>query len=372
MRRIPLSLIAVAGFLLAIYFVLALLGLTGYVLHNVRPNEVAIRLESQDCKELVGPGIYSSVVPFHDIVDVRTEGLPFSADDAEVLTNDQQRIGIRVTGTVHRPGLEKTLDEYCRLWSSYRTFYTNDEALVGRNDGERDVPGLMQSLSQQAMKTCAGDRTFEQVAVGEARDEFGLCIQDELAASAGGYGLAVRNVVVPNITIHPTVQEKLDEITQARFNTDLARTNAELARADADRELARRQGEIRVEQGTVQERRRQEAVTADLERQAVEAQAAVIEAQKANELTVAQLDIEIAQTQLEAAEVRAQIETANERAVATLYANNPDYVHLLEQQAWAAAIGEADKIFLPAGSDPLTILSPDGAGVTAVLPGGGE
>lgn len=342
----------------------------GYVWSNVAPNEIGIQLRSSQIINVVPPGRYSDWPGlFRDIVRVNVEGLRFCSEDPEVLTKDQQRIGLKVCGTVHRPGLEKA-DVYRTLWATYRTIYSSDEALVGTIDeaGNPVAGGLMNDLGQQAMKVCVGDRTFEEAAVGSARDVLRTCIDTELTKLVDPYGLDVKNVVVPNIVLNPTVQALLDAITDAKFQTDLARQNALKESAQAEERLAKEQGQIRVDQGKIQETERQKAITAELEKKALEAQLQVIVAQKANELKAAELAKRVSSAELEVAKLEAQKQIAKEFALAGLYNDNPSYLALLIAQTWAAAWNEVDKVIIPAGVDPATVLSPEGTGVTAVFP----
>lgn len=353
-----------------ILLIVAILGIAifGYIGHGVKPNEIGIRLRSSRIVGIVGPGIYTDLSPFADIVDVKIEGLPFCAEDPEVLTRDQQRIGLKVCGTVHRPGLEGA-DEYRQNWAVYRTFYVDDKALLGESkDGQVVSMGLMTDLSQQAMKVCVGDRNFSDAAVGEARDVLRECIGEELGKLTNPYGLTVRNVVVPNIIIDESVQALLDSITESKFQTDLARQNALKAEAEANRQLAEEQGRIRVEQGRIQELEKQKAITADLERQALEAQLQVIVAEKANELKNAELALEVSQAELEVERTKALAELADVFALAGLYQDNPDYLDMLIQEMWANAWNATDKVIIPAGTQPTTVLSPDGADITTVVP----
>lgn len=369
-RGFPWFGLLIAGVAAVVIIGLSLLfGLFGYVAHSVQPNEVALQLNKQEPYALVGSGVYTKLGIFQDIVDIRTEGLRFESEDAEVLTLDQQRIGLRVTGTVHRPGLEIGLDQFANFWKTYRSIYEDDSALIGtfNEQGQLTRAGLIQQLAQQAMKVCVGERTFAQAAVGQARDALGQCIQEELATSAGNYGLVARNVVVPEIIIGQEVQAKLDEITQAKFATDLARQQQQLAVAEAERRLAEEQGRIRVEQGVVQETQTQRTITAGLERAAIEAEQQVIEAEKANELRQAELNVAVTEKELEAARLQAQITLADQTALADLYFGNPAYVDLLVQQAWAAAYNETDKVIIPAGMNPYTVLSPEGTGLTTIV-----
>jgi len=360
--------IAVAVFVLLIAVAL-LFSIFGYVGHSVADDELGIKMRKNQIVEIVGPGIYSDFNLFADMVDVKTSGLQFCAEDEEVLTKDQQRIGIRVCGTVFRPKLSQS-EVYLSQWSAYKTFYLQDVALIGEEkDGVRVRDGLMTELSQQAMKVCAGDRTFEDAAVGTARDDLRICIDTELDDLAQTYGLTIHNVIVPNIAIHATVQELLDQITESKFQTDLAVQNALKASAEADRELAEEQGRIRVEQGVIQEQRRQEAVTAGLEKASLEAQLQVIIAQRANELRDAELELGVTEAELAVAEARAKADLAETFLLAGLYEDNPEYLDLLIAQTWAAAWNDVDKVIVPAGTSPNTIINPDNTNIVIPIPG---
>ena len=349
------------------------LSLFGYVAHSVQPNEIAVRLRSSRIISIEGPGIYHDLNLFADIVDVKIEGVPFCAEDPEVLTRDQQRIGLRVCGTVHRPGLEKA-DQYVQFWSQYRTFYLSDAALVGeevRDVGFRN--GLMQELGPQAMKVCVGDKTFTESVVGSARDVLRNCIDEEMSKLATNYGgLSIQNVIVPNIILGEEVQVLLDAITKAKFETDLAIQAAVKAKADADRTLAEEQGKIRVEQGKIQEEQRQKALTAELERKALEAQMQVIVAEKANELRAIQLSQEIAEGELQLKITLAKADLAKVAAEAQILTDNPAYWELRIAQMWADAWKNATKIVVPAGTDPMTVIDPDGQTPVVIPPPDGQ
>jgi regulator of protease activity HflC (stomatin/prohibitin superfamily) len=93
----------------------------------------------------------------------------------------------------------------------------------------------------------------------------------------------------------------------------------------------------------------------------VEAQRAIIEAQKANDLLSAQRELEIQSAEALAAVEQAKAEVAVELALAQLYAANPGYLQLQMVQANAGALKPSDKI----------IFTPEGTIPTLVLPGPG-
>ena len=339
----------------------------GYVLTPVGDRQVGIQFRASQPYQVVGPGVYTDVAFFADLKTIDVAGLAFESYDLEVLTKDKQAIGVKVTGTVHRPDASKA-DILLRNWAQYSTFYLNDEALVGLpaigdNPGK---PGLIANLSKQAMKVCVGDRSFEQAVVGSTRDDLRQCIDSELDELATNYGLEVRNVIVPEVDPGKEVRAQLDAITKARLDTEIARQRAEQARADADRELQVQQGTIRVEQGRVQEKSKQDAVTAKLEQEKLTAQRAVIEAEKANQEYAAQRDLEIAKVKAEVASQDAKSTLAPELAKAAMIEGSPRYADLQKTQALASAYKATDKIIIPQGTDPYLFIG--GQPNTAIIP----
>ena len=227
----------------------------------------------------------------------------------------------------------------------------------------------VEGLARQAMKVCIGERTFNDNVIGTARDVLRECIDTELSRLADNYGLQIANVVVPNIILSQEAQQLLDSITQSRLNTEKAAQDKLKAEAEAAAEQARQQGEVRVAQSRTQEEARQQTTLAQLERERAEAQNAVINALKANDLLSAQRDFEIAEARAKAAVQQAKADLADKLAEAALYANNPAYLALQTALANASALKATDKIiFTPVGTTP-TIIVP-GPGVQPTVNAG--
>jgi hypothetical protein len=330
---------------IVIFLVLLYTGtpLFGYIAARVQADEIGLVIIRGKLIEMVGPGTYDKpFVPFADLVTVKISALNFSATDEEVLTKDLQRIGVEVSGTVSRPGMGAMTET---LWSQYRPYYTDDSSLLER----------MTIISRQAMKVCVGEKTFQEAAVGAARNDLTDCIDSQLSEMGGEFGLDIRNVVVPNVTLGETVQTQLDLITSSRNATLLAEQEKLRFEAESERNLAEQQGVIKVEQGKVQEQFRQDAITADLERQTLEKERAVIDQQKSNELASAEADLKIATVNTSVAEQDALAETARERAIAQLFQDNPQYAAYLAQELVSKALAGIEKIIVPAGTNPLLI-----------------
>lgn len=358
-----------------VILLLVLLGrftLFGYIWHQVGDTQIAVQLQQNRVTAIVPPGIYSDTSVWADIVDVNVNQIQWCAIDPEVLTKDSQRIGAVVCGTVQRPSLSQA-DMYKQGWSSFKVYYTDDRNLAGQYHYESDPndplnqivivdhAGLMQTLAQQAMKVCIGDRTFSQAVIGSARDEVRVCVDDEISKLTEGYGgIAVQNVTVPNILLEQEVQASLDAITKARFDQQVAEQGKLTAAAEADKQLAVQSGEIRVQQGKIQEQARQDAITAELQATALLAQQEVIKQTNANDLLAAELQIEVNQKKAEAAKLLAQASNADKLYYASILSEHPEYAYLLAIQAVVPAWSSVDKVIVPEGTNPLTIISPWG------------
>ncbi len=339
-----------------------------YFFKKVDAQEIGIQFSSGRIKDVVGPGVYSDFGLFVSMIKVSSQAIPFSVDDAEIITKDKQRMGAVVSGDIFRPG-ETEKDVLRENWSKYRGLYTDDNALVAK----------VQDFARQAMKVCVGGNTFDNNTIGSARDELRGCIDDELNDLATSVGLVIRNVVVPNIILSAEAQAGLDAIVQSRLATEKAAQDELKAIAQAEAEQARVEGEIRVEQSRIQETTRQQTTLAELERQRVAAQLAVIEAQrantlaqleterqsieatKANEILAAERNLQIRKLEADALEAAARGDVALRKALAQLYAEHPEFQMVTIAELNASALSATDKI----------IFTVEGAAPTIVLPGPG-
>lgn len=354
--------------ILVVIFLLRFTGQFFYFLERVEAQELGVQFQSGKITDVVGPGVYSDVGLYVDLKRVSSQAVPFTVTDAELITKDKQRIGLVVTGDTFRPGLaEKDLIQ--GFWAQYGNLYLNDDLLRQR----------MEDRAKQAMKVCVGDRNFDDAVIGTARDDLRACITTELDEMASAYGVNILNVAVPDVILLPDAQARLDEIVQSRLQTEKAKQDELRAKAEAAAEQARQEGEVRVAQSRIQEEARQQKTLAELERQKIESQRAVIEAERSNELTRveaeraiiqaekdnelldADLDLQVQAARAKAAAEQAKADIAKQLALAEVYGQYPDYLQLLMVQTNASALKPTDKV----------IFSPEGTTPTIVLPGPG-
>lgn len=313
-----------------------------YVLVRVDPDQVGVQLSGGRIKNVVPPGIYSDFGLFVSMTTYSTQAYQFSVNDPEVLTADNQRIGVTATGSVFRPA-ETDIEFLKILWTKYRAVYTDDNSLQK----------VISDLSLQAIKVCVGDRPFKDSVIGSERDALRTCIDTELNGLTQTYGLSVANVTVPNVVLSPEVQSLLDQITKSRLETEKADQDRLKATAEGLAEQAKQEAEIRVEQSRYQEETKQQTILATLNEEKLRAQLAVIEAQKANDLLSAQKDLEINKALAAAALEKAKADLAQQTALAEIYRLNPGYLDLQVAIANASALKSTDKIvFTPEGVMP--------------------
>lgn len=351
-----------------LFILLRFAGQFFYFFEEVSPEEVGVRMKGGQIEDVVGPGLYSDFGLLVDLVRVSSRAVPFNVSDAELITQDKQRIGLVVTGDAFRPGVENK-DRLLTLWAQYAMMYREDDLLRSR----------MEDRAKQAMKVCVGDRTFDESVIGTARDELRQCITTELDEMADSYGVNIANVAVPEVILLPEAQARLDEIVQSRLQTEKAVQDRLRAQAEAAAEQARQEGEVRVAQSRIQEEARQQAALAELEQARIQAQQAVIQAERANELArveaeraiieaeknneliEAELDLQVQTARAVAAAEQAKAELARQVELAALYADSPEYLSLLVAQANASALKATDKV----------IFTQEGTTPTIVVPGPG-
>ena len=313
-----------------------------YFFAKVDPDEVGIQYSGGRIKEIVPPGVYSDVGLFVNLYTYSIQGFQFSVNDPEVITSDNQRIGVTVSATVLRPGPTDT-ELIKQLWTKYRLVYTDNNA----------IQKVMNDLSTQSMKVCVGNKPFRDSVVGTDRDTLRKCIDEELNGLTKNYGLTVTNLTVPNVTLSPEVQALLDQITKSRLETEKADQDRLKATAQGLANQAEQEASIRVEQSKIQETTKQQTILAKLDEEKLKAQLAVIDAQKANDLLSAQKDLEINKALAVAALEKAKAELAKEAALAEIYRLNPGYLQFQMAVTNASALKATDKIiFTPEGVTP--------------------
>ena len=320
-----------------------------YIFKQVDVDQVGVMKRGGQIYRVVPSGLYSDAALFAELATYSTQAYQFLVTDRELITADNQRIGVTVSGSIFRPNFASA-DRIPDLWARYNHIYTSDEALQA----------VANDLSAQAMKVCVGGKPFRDSIIGAGRDTLRNCVDEELSELALPYGLEVSNVTVPNVELSPEVQSLLDAITKSRLETEKAEQDRLRAMSQGEAAKAEQEAKIRVEQSRAQEEAKQKAVLAQLTREQLTAEMQVIEAQKNNDLLSAQRDLAINKALAEAAIEKAKADLAREIALAELYDTNQNYYTYQVALANASAIQPTDKlIFIPEGTFPQLVFGSD-------------
>lgn len=328
-----------------------------YYWDTVDEGEIGVVFRQGKIEQIVGPGMYFDTGFWINLEKVYVGATPFQVYDPEVVTNDSQRIGITVAGDAFRYGLGHA-DFIKEHWGDFSVFFRDDIALEQR----------LHEIGQQAMKSCVGEKTFDEAVIGQERDVLSSCIQEEMQMRAEAFGINIRNVTVPNVEINEDVQAAMDAIVQERLRTTQAQQLQLRIEAEAEAERSRQVNEIRTQQALEQERSRQQAQLADLEQERLEKEQAVILQQSENDLLQAQKQQEVAEAQREVALLQAQIDNAERAYLANLYGGNPTFASLQLAEINAKALSGVEKFFfIPEGTVPSMVLG-EAIPVTPISP----
>lgn len=238
-----------------ILLVISLLASACYVNSEVEANEVAVILEQNEIKDVVGPGVYTDMGWWADIKTVKVDTVTFSVEDPEVLTSDSQPVGVKITIQARRQASDEAVINLFTNWSSL----VNTDNLVL----------TISATAREGLKNGVHEFTLPQL----LSDRSGLAdaIKGQINLDAAKYNAEIINVTIENITVDPTYLQTLNETAQftAQINkekqrqelikqqtqTDIlaseqqalaaqAQVLAEQAETEVQVEIARRQGEI--------------------------------------------------------------------------------------------------------------------------------
>ncbi|MEM7334529.1 MAG: SPFH domain-containing protein [Chloroflexota bacterium] len=206
--RLLIVIIGIVGILITI----SSLGQHFYISQPVSEIEVGIQFRNNQIHDIVGPGVYNDFGPFVQLETISQAAVFFRVEDSDIITQDEKRIGLIVTGDVFRPGLNSA-DLIRENWTRHQDLYASDDEIVQR----------ITNFTRQAMKVCVGERTFhDSFFVGTDRVDLQMCISENVQQQANVLGLRIGNVDVPDLILSPEDQAALDELMQCRIEAEQA------------------------------------------------------------------------------------------------------------------------------------------------------
>lgn len=245
---------------------LAMVMLSGcYWNEEVQPNQVAVKLYRNQIESIADKpgGVYSALTCFYcDLKAVDIDTQTFSVEDPEVLTKDNQAVGVKITIQARRKADTESIKNLLTNWSllTDNTQFTNTIAATARE-------GMKNGVRNFTLSELLNDRN------GLAGD-----IRTQLEEDAKNYSAQIVNVTIENIAPSAEYMTILSQTANLKAQTDqeirrqdlinqkasnsvleqkkrvevaIAQVEAEKAETEVQVEIARRQGDIVAAQNQV-------------------------------------------------------------------------------------------------------------------------
>jgi regulator of protease activity HflC (stomatin/prohibitin superfamily) len=277
--------------LLLLALVLAVFSSACYFNDEVATNQVAVKLDRNEIDKVVGPGVYSDWGFFSDLRELDVDTLTFSVDDPEVLTSDNQSVGVKITIQARRKSDEDSVKNIFTRWNSL----TDNEALKN----------TISATAREGMKN--GTRGFTLTQLLDDRTGLADAIRTQLELDAEKYSVEIVNVTIENIGPSAEYMSILSQTANIKAQTD-------------------------------QEIRRQDLINQ-------KAKNSILEQEKRVEVANAQVVAEQAETS-----VQVEIATRQGKIIAAsnqVYADNPQAYQLRRLELLKEVLGEKTVIYLP-------------------------
>lgn len=268
---------------------------------EVATNQIGVQLDENEIKNVVGAGVYTDMGFWADLKTMDVDTLTFSVEDPEVLTQDNQAVGVKITIQARRKSDDESVKNIFTNWSSL----TINENLVN----------TISATAREGIKN--GTRGYTLTSLLDDRNGLAQAIRDALDGDVDKYSVEVINVTVENISISESYASILSETANIKAQTD-------------------------------QELRRQ----------------SLINQQAANDVLAQEQRVKVAQAQLlaEQAETDVQVEIAQRAGEVTaasnqVYADNLQAYELEKLRLLKELFGDRTVYFIPEGTDLTTFFN---------------
>jgi hypothetical protein len=300
----------------ALVLVLASLVLTGcFINDDVQTDQSGVIVDGGRIVRCEGPGVYTELGLFYDLVEVSNATLTFEVNDPEVATKDSQLVGVSVTIQAQRKN-------DCE---SVTNLLTNWPALVD----DEQLRSVISATTNEAMKV--GTRQFTLTELLDDRNKLATAIKDALKADAEKYSTNIINVSIKNVALDPKYAEVLQQKALLTAQIEAALREQDLIKQQAEND------KLEQEQKTL--------------------------------VLLAQLDTEKAQTAVQveiATRAGKVVEAAN-----NVYLINPAAFELEKLARLKEVLGDKAVVYFVDESTDLTLLLSNIAGGALPVPNGG-
>lgn len=202
-----------------------------YLNRDVAPSEVGIQLYRNAIIGVVGPGVYSDFWRFFaDFETVDVGAMTFSVEDPEVLTKDNQAVGVRITIQARR---ESGTD-------AVKNLLTNWPALI---DNQVFIDTIS-ATAREGIKN--GVRGFSLAQLLDDRNGLADAVRSQLQSDADKYSGLIINVTVENIEPSKEFMSVLNEKALLKVETEKETERGALIEQKAKNDVLQAQKDVSV------------------------------------------------------------------------------------------------------------------------------
>ena len=181
--------------ILSLIVVLSLTLAGCFINDDVKTDQTGAIVDGGKIIKCEGPGVYTELGFFEDLVEVSNATITFEVNDPEVATQDSQLVGIAVTIQARR-------NNDCE---SLKNLLTNWPALID----DEQLKAVITATTNGAMKV--GTRQFTLAELLDDRDGLATAIKTALEVDAAKYSTTIVNVSVKNVGLDPKYAEVLQQ-----------------------------------------------------------------------------------------------------------------------------------------------------------------
>lgn len=266
-------------------------------------------MESNKIVNVVGPGMYSGGA-LAEIKVINVDALTFSVEDPEVLTSDNQAIGLKVTIQARRKSDKDSVMNLMTNWSTL----TDDGNFVN----------TVAATAREGMKN--GVRSFTLDKLLDDRNGLANNIKDQLEQDSEKYSAEIINVTIENVAPSAEYMKALNDKALLRVNTEVEVQRQSLINQQAANDI--------------------------------------LQAEKSKTVLEKQLDVQKAQTAIDV-EI-AQREGKKVAAAQQVYTDNPQAFELKRLELIQRMFGTGTVYFIPEGTDLTQFFNTTGTNIVPV------
>lgn len=225
-----------------------------YVNDEVATNQVAVQLSKNKIQEVVGPGVYSDWGLWADLKEMDVDTLTFSVEDPEVLTSDNQAVGVKVTVQARRQSDEESVKNIFTKWS----------ALVDNTS----LTNTISATAREGMKN--GTRGFTLTQLLDDRNGLADAIRSQLELDAEKYSVEIVNVTIENIAPSQSYMAILSETANIKAQTDQEVRRRDLINQKASNSILEQEQRVKVAEAQVLAEQAETKVSVEIARRSGE------------------------------------------------------------------------------------------------------